>query len=174
MSKTKDLGKIFGKKNLNVGEFLLENMSTSVEDFVRWVDANQALMSMSEKIKKSIGALNELDTSLYALGKVANEETSKIEDDTYSVETFEINLRDANCNIDISDWEENDVKPIKVIVSCVFSSRTNFGVLNKSSDVWRMTEAIAPFNMRFSIKDMVLLMEDGTFRICNKEQGIYE
>lgn len=171
MSKTKDLGKIFGKKNLNVGEILilLENMSTSVEDFVRWVDANQTLMSMSEKIKKSIVALNELDESLYTLGKSADEENSNIEDGTYSVETFEINLKDENCNIDISDWEESNVKPIKVIVSCIFSSRTNFGVLNKPSDVWCMTEAIAPFNVRFAIKDVALLMEDGTFRICNRE-----
>ena len=155
------------KKNKKIGEELLKSMTNSAETFKKWTSISQMLMEKLTDDIKGISALNELNRALATLDKVPTDASNKIEDEPYTVETIEVDL--AKINIDVEDWEDGDVKPIKAIASCLFGERKNFGVMSEPSDVWFLTDAILPFNVKFSVKDIVLVMEDGTFRICNKE-----
>lgn len=163
------------KKNKKLGEELLKSMTNSAETFKKWTSISQMLMEKLTDDIKGISALNEFNRALATLDKaptatldkVPTDVSNKIEDEPHTVETIEVDL--AKINIDVEDWEDGDVKPVKAIVSCLFGERKHFGVMSEPSDAWFLTDAILPFNVKFSVKDIVLVMEDGTFRICNKE-----
>ena len=63
-----------------------------------------------------------------------------------SVDTFEIDLKEKG--IDVSEWEES-IKPVKAIMS----------VITRKGD--------GEYGLSITMGNMIMLMEDGTFRISN-------
>lgn len=130
-----DLEKVFGKKNKALGEVVLKELSSSAKNFTNWVSTTNAILD----------AMNSLD-------KVTNETVKELDDalvdleknKIVAVDTFEVDLKKEG--IDVSEWEES-IKPVKVIMS----------VITRNSD--------GEFGLSMTIGNLVMLMEDGTFRM---------
>ena len=69
-------------------------------------------------------------------------------------------------NLDVSEWEE-DVKPIKVILSLVFPKIKGYGEMSEIADTRCIANSILSCNMNFTIQCMALIMENGTIRVCD-------
>lgn len=97
----------------------------------------------TEKLKKEASNFNNWMAASSAILNAKNNLNETIGNDDVSVDTFEIDL--AEVGIDVEQWEE-PIKPIKIIMSIVKRASGNF-------------------NFSVDIGNMVLLMEDGTFKI---------
>ena len=97
----------------------------------------------TEKLKKEANNFNNWVAASTAILNAKNNLNEVDRDDIVSVDTFEIDL--AKVGIDVGQWEE-PIKPVKIIMSIVRKNTGNFN-----------------FSVEFG--NMVLLMEDGTFKI---------
>lgn len=117
-----------------------EYFREAYNNFAKWT----ILSSLIMKLRNGFKNIKELDGALtYTKNEnIMIEENSSIGTNS-NIDTIEIDLKDAG--IDVSKWED-DVKPVKIIMSVLYPETKEF-------------------KARFDIKDMILLMEDGTFRI---------
>ena len=97
----------------------------------------------TEKLKKEASNFNNWVAASSAILNVKNNLNEIVRDNSTTVDTFEINLAEAG--IDVEQWEE-PIKPIKIIMSIIKRDTGNF-------------------NFSVELGNMVLLMEDGTFKI---------
>lgn len=79
------------------------------------------------------------------------------------VDTFEIDLRN-NIYFDTSQWE-GDIKPVKAILSVCMPDKTTYEITNNIAENWDKIDKTGKFDVELTIGNMILLMEDGTFRI---------
>ena len=98
---------------------------------------------IDEKLKKEASNFNNWVAASTAILNAKNSLNEVDRDDIALVDTFEIDL--AKAGIDVEQWEE-PIKPVKIIMSIV-------------------KKDIGNFNFSVEFGNMVLLMEDGTFKI---------
>ena len=97
----------------------------------------------TEKLKKEANNFNNWVAASSVILNAKNNLNEIVRDNNTTVDTFEIDLAEAG--IDVGQWEE-PVKPIKIIMSIIKRDAGNF-------------------NFSVELGNMILLMEDGTFKI---------
>lgn len=157
MSNTTNFEKVLGKKNANVGEAIVNakaDLGKSLKDslvdvcdkFAQWTEANQIVLEAFNDMKVCVETIKELDNTMVEMQKVS-EDTIKQLNNEYCLDVVEIDLNDAG--YDVNQWEE-DVKPVKAIISICIPSCSNY-----KTDTYDME----------LVGHLVFLMEDGTFRM---------
>ena len=153
MEEKKSLNDIFGKRNKNIIEAFIKELSISTNEFSKWVNASPEFYDIVYELKKSLDNIRDLDDKFSQLKKYSN--------NLPIVKTIEIDLKEND--IDVSVWEGN-VKPVKVILSCLLQNDNVQRTLKECCDTKNFMERCLSLDFDFMIKDIVVLMEDGTFR----------
>ena len=84
MSNTTNFDKTLGKKNVNVGEAIMnskadlgkslkEQLTDACDKFSKWISESQSVMNSIKNIKDAIEEINEIDNALVELQKVSDD-----------------------------------------------------------------------------------------------------
>ena len=144
-----------------LGKSLKEQFTEASESFAKWISASTSIMETIKSIKTGIETIEELDDSLVEMQKVTEMTTDELKDKSCA-DVIIIDLK--NVGIDVSLWK-GDVKPVKAILSVNMFEKTTCEVLDDIAANWNSLETVGDFNVNLAIGNMVLLMEDGTFRM---------
>ena len=144
-----------------LGKSLKEQFTEASESFAKWISASTSIMETIKSVKAGFEAIEELDDSLVEMQKVTEMTTDELKDKS-CVDVIIIDLK--NVGIDVSLWK-GDVKPVKAILSVNMFEKTTCEVLDDIAANWNSLETVGDFNVNLAIGNMVLLMEDGTFRM---------
>lgn len=147
----------------SLGMNFKEQLTNACDKFSEWVTESQIILNSLKNVKDAVNALKELDNAPVELLKVTDDTATADEIDKYSfVDTLEIDLRN-NIYFDVSQWEDN-VKPVKAILSVYIPEKTTYGTVNEIAKNWDKLGKTGGFDVKLTIGNMILLMEDGTFR----------
>ena len=119
-------------------EDLIETLGKAMDVIGEFQTTYESLSHIQKRISKMFEDTNNVDAAMLELKRVS-EVNSKI----LCVNTYDVDLN--KLDIDVSKWVE-PVKPVKGIISVVFKDCGNF-------------------HTEFKIGGLVLLMEDGSFRM---------
>lgn len=119
-------------------EDLIETIGKAIDVIGEFQTAYESLSHIQKTIGKMFENISDVDDAMFELKRVS-EPKSKI----LSVNTYDVDFN--KLDIDVSKWVE-PVKPVKGIISVVFKDCGNF-------------------HTEFKIGGLVLLMEDGSFRM---------
>lgn len=144
-----------------LGKSLKEQFTEASESFAKWISASTSIMETIKSVKAGFEAIEELDDSLVEMQKVTEMTTDELKDKSCA-DVIIIDLK--NVGIDVSLWK-GDVKPVKAILSVNMFEKTTCEVLDDIAANWNSLETVGDFNVNLAIGNMVLLMEDGTFRM---------
>ena len=144
-----------------LGNSLKEQFTEASESFAKWISASTSIMETIKSVKAGFEAIKELDDSLVEMQKVTEMTTDELKDKSCA-DVIIIDLK--NVGIDVSLWK-GDVKPVKAILSVNMFEKTTCEVLDDIAANWNSLETVGDFNVNLAIGNMVLLMEDGTFRM---------
>lgn len=147
------------RNTTNLGNDFKERLTDACDKFSRWMKSSNAILEAFNTVKADVETIKELDNTTVEIDKVTDktadelntkmeESFSNLENRIISVDTFEIDLKEKG--IDVSEWEE-PVKPVKVIMS----------VVTRRGD--------GEYGLAITMGNMIMLMEDGTFRPSNDE-----
>ena len=87
MSNATNFDKTLGKKNVNVGEAIMngkadlgkslkEQLTDACDKFSKWISESQSVMNSLRNVKAAIEEINEIDDALVELQKVADDTTN--------------------------------------------------------------------------------------------------
>ena len=144
-----------------LGKSLKEQLTEASESFSKWISASTSIMETIKSVKDGIEVIEELDDSLVEMQKVAEMTVDELQNKSCA-DVIVVDLK--NAGIDVSQWK-GDVKPVKAILSVNMFEKTTCEVLDDIAANWNSLETVGDFNVNLTIGNMVLLMEDGTFRM---------
>lgn len=119
-------------------EDLIETLGKAMDVIGEFQTTYESLSHIQKRIGKMFEDINDVDAALLELKRIS-EVNSKI----LSVNTYDVDFN--KLDIDVSKWVE-PVKPVKGIISVV-------------------VEDYGDFHIGFRVGGLVLLMEDGSFRM---------
>lgn len=119
----------------NLGKEFVKTLKESANNFKNLVDMTDTVLDIIGDLNLQMDKIQNVDFSLKDIDK------RKI----VSVDTIEIDLNKVE--IDVSKWEDT-IKPVKIIMSVITKDN------NKVND----------FGLSIEVGNMVVLMEDGTFK----------
>lgn len=148
------------RNTTNLGNDFKERLNDACDKFSQWMKSSNTVLDAFNAVKAGVETIEELDNAMVEITKVTdktadelNEELEKSFSDLeknriISVDTFEIDLKEKG--IDVSEWEDL-IKPVKAIMS----------VVTRRGD--------GEYGLSITMGNMIMLMEDGTFRTSNDE-----
>ena len=119
-------------------EDLIETLDEAMDVIGEFQTTYESLSHIQKRIGKMFEDINDVDAAMLELKRVS-EANSKI----LSVNIYDVDFN--KLNIDVSKWVE-PLKPVKGIISVIIKDYGNF-------------------HTEFRIGGLVLLMEDGSFRM---------
>lgn len=140
----------------NLGKSLTESLEEACGKFSKWMESSNVILDAFNAVKASVKTVEELDSAMVEVTKVTDKTAKELSEELeesfsdleknsiVSVDTFEIDLKEKG--IDVSEWEE-PIKPVKAIMSVV------------------IRKGDGEYGLSITMGNMVLLMEDGTFRM---------
>ena len=144
-----------------LGKSLKEQFTEASESFAKWISASTSIMNTFKGVRACIEEIDKLDNSMVELTKVSDMTVDELKEKSCA-DVIIVDLK--NAGIDVSRWEGN-VKPVKAILSVNMFEKTTCEVLDDIAANWNSLETVGDFNVNLAIGNMVLLMEDGTFRM---------
>ena len=122
-----------------VGKFkedLISTLGEAMDTIGEFAGVYDALSHIQNKVSKMFEEVNNVDIAMTQLKKLSTIKTS-------TVNTFDVDFN--KLNYDFSNWSE-PVKPVKGIISVIIKSYEDS-------------------HIEFDVGGLVLLMEDGSFRV---------
>lgn len=148
------------KNTTNLGNDFKERLTDACDKFSKWMESSHVILDAFNSVKTDVETIEELDTAIVEITKVTDKTAGELSEELeksfsgleknriISVDAFEIDLKEKG--IDVSEWEE-PIKPVKAIMS----------VVTRKGD--------GEYGLSITMGNMIMLMEDGTFRTSDDE-----